>query len=95
MANSIATYELTQNNAEVNFAIRSIPEVMQMFGDNTDKPHTHNYYTVLWAYNAAGKHIIDYKEFDIMPDDIFFSMKLPSFIWMVPKYSLVTFYHAI
>lgn len=72
MANSIATYELTQNNAEVNFAIRSIPEVMQMFGDNTDKPHTHNYYTVLWAYNAAGKHIIDYKEFDIMPDDIFF-----------------------
>lgn len=68
----ITTYELVQNNEEVSFAIRSIQDVMKMFGDNTDKPHMHNYYTVLWSHNDAGKHIIDYTEFDIQPNDVFF-----------------------
>lgn len=66
------SYELIHNNEDVSFAIRSIQDVMKMFGDNTTKPHSHNYYTVLWAHNQAGKHIVDYKEFDIHPNDVFF-----------------------
>ncbi|MDA3906306.1 MAG: helix-turn-helix transcriptional regulator [Bacteroidales bacterium] len=68
----IPAYELVHNNEDVSFAIRSIQDVMKMFGDNTDKPHMHNYYTVLWSHNNAGKHIIDYNEFDINPNDVFF-----------------------
>jgi len=71
-AMEIPAYELKQNNEEVTFAIRSAKDVMAMFGEKTDKPHRHNYYTVLWSHNKAGKHIVDYKEFDLNPNNIFF-----------------------
>jgi AraC-like DNA-binding protein len=69
---AIPSYELKHDNEEVAFAIRSAKDVIKMFGPNTDKPHRHNYYTVLWSHNKAGKHIVDYKEFDIHPNNIFF-----------------------
>lgn len=68
----IPTYELKHENEEVAFAIRSTKEVIAIFGLDTDKPHRHEYYTVLWSHNDGGKHIVDYKEFDIRPNDIFF-----------------------
>jgi AraC-like DNA-binding protein len=69
---NLPTYELRHNNQEVEFAIRSTKDVMAMFGDYTDKPHRHDYYTVLWSHNHAGKHIVDYREFELKPNDIFF-----------------------
>lgn len=68
----LPTYELRHDNQEVAFAIRSTKDVMAMFGNNTDKPHRHDYYTVLWSHNNAGKHIVDYREFELKPNDIFF-----------------------
>lgn len=69
---NIPTYVLRHDSQEVAFAIRSTKDVMDMFGDNTDKPHRHDYYTVLWAHSYAGKHIVDYREFEIKPNDVFF-----------------------
>lgn len=69
---SIPVYELRHESEEVAFAIRSTKDVIAMFGANTDKPHRHDYYTVLWSHNNGGKHIVDYKEFSIQPNDIFF-----------------------
>ena len=65
-------YELRHNEEEVAFAIRSVEEVMEMFGNHTDTPHSHNYHTVLWSQNYSGRHIIDYKEYEMRPNDIFF-----------------------
>lgn len=70
--NNIPSYELFHENEEVAFAIRSTKDVQIMFGDNTEKPHRHNYYTVLWSHNNAGKHIVDFHEFELKPNDIFF-----------------------
>jgi len=70
--NHIPNYELLHENEEVAFAIRSTKDVQNMFGDNTDKPHRHNYYTVLWSHRYSGQHIVDYHEFDMKPNDIFF-----------------------
>jgi AraC-like DNA-binding protein len=68
----IPNYELLHKNKEVAFAIRSTKDVLRMFGANSDKPHRHNYYTVLWSHNYSGKHIVDYHEFEMRPNDVFF-----------------------
>lgn len=41
-------------------------------GGVADEPHRHNYYSIIWSFTATGKHIIDFKEYDIVPDHIFF-----------------------
>ena len=41
-------------------------------GRITDAPHRHNYYSVIWSYTATGKHIIDFREYAIEPQCIFF-----------------------
>ena len=68
----IPAYTLQHNNENVSFAIRSMQEVIDMFGTLKDAPHSHDYYTVLWSQNYSGKHYIDYKEYDMKPNDIFF-----------------------
>ena len=69
---NIPTYELKHDNEEVAFAIRFTEDMVAQFGDKPDVPHRHNYYTVLWSHNHSGKHIVDYKEFDMKPNDVFF-----------------------
>lgn len=68
----IPSYELKHNDQEVTFAIRSMQEVIKMFGTTKDIPHSHQYYTLIWSQNASGKHTIDYQEYAMGPDDIFF-----------------------
>lgn len=71
-SSEIPSYELRHNNQEVTFAIRSMQEVIEMFGTTRDVPHSHQYYTLIWSQNASGRHIIDYQEYEMKPDDIFF-----------------------
>lgn len=35
-------------------------------------PHRHNYYSIIWFYSGAGNHIIDFKEYPIEPNNVFF-----------------------
>ncbi len=70
--NDIPAYELFHKGREENFAIRTTKDVMQMYGDHYDIPHSHNYYTVLWSHNESGRHIIDYKEYTMKTNDVFF-----------------------
>lgn len=75
MSNSnlkIPSYELIHNGEPVDFAIRSVSEVVKLFGPLNDVPHRHNYYTVLWSQNASGIHRIDYKEYAMQPNEIYF-----------------------
>lgn len=69
---NIPSYELKHNGETVDFALRSVEQVVKIFGNQTDVPHRHNYYTVLWSQNDSGKHIIDYKEYEMLANDIFF-----------------------
>ncbi|NJO90515.1 MAG: hypothetical protein HC831_17315 [Chloroflexia bacterium] len=67
----IPSYTLKHNGETVDFAIRSVEEVINIFGAQTDRPHRHDYYTVLWSLNDSGKHIIDYKDYEMHANDIF------------------------
>jgi AraC-like DNA-binding protein len=47
-------------------------EIDREQGGMIESPHRHNYYTVIWSYTATGKHIIDFKEYSVRPQYIFF-----------------------
>jgi len=68
----IYSLDLMQNGAPVHFVIKTMEEVDNALGGISDKPHRHNYYSVIWSLTATGKHMIDFKEYPILPHNIFF-----------------------
>lgn len=68
----IPSYELYHNGEKVSFAIRTMEEIHSKLGNIKDVPHRHDYYTILWAGKACGEHYIDYKQYNIRPNYIFF-----------------------
>ncbi len=71
-SNKIYSQDLIYNGTPMPFVIKTIEAIEAETGGFADDPHRHNYYTVIWSVNATGKHIIDFKEYDILPDHIFF-----------------------
>jgi AraC-like DNA-binding protein len=68
----IDSHELMYNDTPMPFVIKTMEEVDVNLGGIADKPHRHNYYSVIWSLSAKGKHIIDFKEYPILPNYIFF-----------------------
>ncbi len=70
--NYIDTLELIWNELPVNFAFATMEQLDILSDGIADEPHRHNYYTVIWPTKSGGKHIIDFKEYSIIKDRIFF-----------------------
>lgn len=70
--NNIPALDLHYGANKVEFAIRSADEIRHQFGNERERPHRHNYYTVLWSKNSCGTHVVDYKEYSMEPNTIFF-----------------------
>jgi len=68
----IPSLDLTHQNEKVAFAFRTLEYIYDRTGGKPDVPHRHNYYTVLWTRQACGKHFIDYHEYNMEQDMIFF-----------------------
>lgn len=68
----IPSVNLVHNDEETLFAIRTMEYIWKKTGGKPDKPHRHNYYTILWSKHACGKHHIDYREYKIAPNYVFF-----------------------
>lgn len=68
----IYSLDLMYNDTPMPFVIKTMEEIDQQLGGITDHPHRHNYYTVIWSFTATGKHIIDFKEYPILPHQVFF-----------------------
>jgi len=68
----IYSYDLVYKGVNMPFVIKTMEEIDEEAGGIADKPHRHNYYTIIWSIAAMGKHIIDFKEYPIEPYDIFF-----------------------
>ena len=50
-----------------------------------DFPHRHDYYTILFVEDGAGKHIIDYEPYDINPPAFYFISKGQIHFWKLKK----------
>lgn len=68
----IYTLELKNNGSPAHFVFKSMEEIDDAAGGISDYPHRHNYYTVIWPFGATGKHLIDFREYPISRDNIFF-----------------------
>lgn len=70
---TIKTYEqVNRDDASVHFRIAKMEDYYELRNGKVDTPHRHNYYTVLLVKKATGKHIIDFKEYDLTNDLVFF-----------------------
>lgn len=73
MHTEIKTYELTnQNNEPINFILKDMGELHDTFDGQTDRPHRHDYYTILLIEKAEGEHIIDFKTYKLFDHSLFF-----------------------
>lgn len=68
----IYSLDLIYNDAPMPFVIKTMEEIDEQAGGIADDPHRHNFYTVIWSFNATGKHVIDFKDYPILPNHIFF-----------------------
>lgn len=68
----IYSIDLKHNGVSVPYAFRRMEDISAVQGGAADAPHRHNYYTVIWSFTARGKHVIDFREYDLAPDQIFF-----------------------
>ena len=68
----IYSLDLLYNGAPMPFVIKTMEEIDKQLGGISDDPHRHNYYTVIWPVTATGKHVIDFKEYPILPNHVFF-----------------------
>lgn len=72
MAHELPSYKLQHDHQSVPFALRSMEAIDQANQGKPDRPHRHNYYTILWAFTATGTHMIDFVDYEIAPQHIFF-----------------------
>jgi AraC family transcriptional regulator, transcriptional activator of pobA len=63
---------LMYNEIPMPFVIKTMEEMDVNSTGLADPPHRHKYYSVIWSLAATGKHIIDFREYPIRPNDIFF-----------------------
>jgi AraC-like DNA-binding protein len=68
----IPSVDLVHQDQKVAFAYRSMEYIYDRTGGKPDVPHRHNYYTVLWTKQACGKHFVDYHEYEMAANTVFF-----------------------
>jgi AraC-like DNA-binding protein len=68
----IPSFDLQLGEENVLFAFRTMEEIWDESGSEPDPPHRHNFYTIIFVKTGIGTHIIDYKEYDIIPGRVFF-----------------------
>lgn len=73
MHDEIKTYELTDRNGiPTDFILKNMGELYERSGGKPDRPHRHNYYTLLLVQQGKGTHIIDFKEYGLSDNSLHF-----------------------
>ncbi|MFY0674337.1 MAG: helix-turn-helix domain-containing protein [Bacteroidia bacterium] len=69
---SIKVVERVGEALDVDFAFKSMESIAVENGGKPDDPHRHNFFTVIFAIEASGKHTIDFHEYDFSTPCVFF-----------------------
>ena len=72
MTSRIYNIDLFMDGKPASFIIRTMESINDELKGAPDDPHRHNYYTVIWPFTGSGRHIIDFKEYTIEDDHVFF-----------------------
>jgi AraC family transcriptional regulator, transcriptional activator of pobA len=68
----IFSLDLQYKDMPVPFVIKKLDGIDNLALGTEVNPHRHNYYSIIWPLAGGGKHIIDFREYPISPDHIFF-----------------------
>ena len=58
--------------ASNGFQIEHIPESLDDREFDNYSPHTHSFYEIIWFQEGKGRHVVDFSEYDVKPNTIFF-----------------------
>jgi AraC family transcriptional activator of pobA len=61
-----------QENHSVTFDIKRMETIYEQHNGKPDEPHRHDYYTIIMTQQAEGKHLIDFCEFNLAPQQVYF-----------------------
>jgi len=74
--NIISEYHLNQHEPQKpQLAIYDLEVYLKKNHVNTTRPHIHSYYQIIWFQSGKGRHFVDFKEYDVLNDAIFFIAK--------------------
>jgi AraC-like DNA-binding protein len=69
----VKTYhQVDKGNREAVFSISKMEDIYARRDGKTDKPHRHDFYTVLVIRSAQGTHKVDFNEYKLADQQIFF-----------------------
>jgi AraC family transcriptional regulator, transcriptional activator of pobA len=72
----ITEYHLNRNQPDKpQFAIYDMEDYLSKHRENASKPHIHSYYQIIWFKAGTGKHFVDFKEYEVFENAIFFIAK--------------------
>lgn len=54
------------------FRVEHMPELLLKSDIDDCSPHVHSFYEILWFQSGCGKHIVDFAEYEVKPNTIFF-----------------------
>ena len=77
MQKKIYSLELLDEGIPASFVLRTIEEIAGRPKGIADDPHRHNYYSVIWPFSGSGRHVIDFREYPILPHHVFFVSPKP------------------
>lgn len=60
------------SDTALSFDIKRMEDIYERTGGQADDPHRHNYYIVLLVKKANGQHFIDFNEFALTGNQVFF-----------------------
>ena len=70
---TIKTYQkVNPNDAFISFGISKMEDIYVKRNGRVDEPHRHNFYTVLVVHKANGVHRIDFNEYQMGKEQIYF-----------------------
>jgi AraC-like DNA-binding protein len=69
----IKTYPLINNkNEAIDFKIQKMETIHEHMNGQQDSLHRHDYYTIILITQAEGKHFVDFNEYDLTGNCIYF-----------------------
>lgn len=69
----IHEYHLNHNQPDKpQFVVHDLNEYVKKHQGNTTKPHIHSFYQIIWFKKGKGKHFVDFKEYDVVDNAMFF-----------------------
>ncbi|MCC8146842.1 MAG: AraC family transcriptional regulator [Bacteroidales bacterium] len=72
----IQKYHLHENEPDkLQFEIYPLNDYLISSGAHTQKPHVHSFYQIIWFMSGKGKHYVDFNEYEVDENTIFFISK--------------------